>query len=72
MPTGYGKGGRMDDRKLTVYNGRGAFKKSPPQIILQGNWLEQAGFSAGDKITVKCQQGQLIITKNGKRADSTE
>ena len=36
--------GRMDDRKLNVYNGRGAFKKSPPQILLQGNWLEQVGF----------------------------
>ena len=62
----------MDDRKLTVYNGRGAFKKSPPQILLQGNWLEQAGFSAGDKITVKCQQGQLIITKNETRTDTEE
>ena len=69
MPTGSGEGGRMDDRKLTVYNGRGAFKKSPPQILLQGNWLEQAGFSTGDKITVKCQQGQLIITKNEPSAE---
>ena len=69
MPTGSGEGGRMDDRKLTVYNGRGAFKKSPPQILLQGNWLEQAGFYAGDKITVKCQQGQLIITKNELSAE---
>ena len=69
MPTGSGEGGRMDDRKLTVYNGRGAFKKSPPQILLQGNWLEQAGFFAGDKITVKCQQGQLIITKNELSAE---
>ena len=66
------RGRRMDDRKLTVYNGRGAFKKSPPQILLQGNWLEQAGFSAGDKITVKCQQGQLIITKDGTRENSRE
>jgi len=62
----------MDDRKLTVYNRRGAFKKSPPQILLQGNWLEQAGFSVGDKITVKCQQGQLIITKNETRTDTEE
>ena len=49
--------------------GRGAFKKSPPQILLRGKWLEQAGFSAGDKITVKCQQGQLIITKNELSAE---
>ncbi len=60
----------MDDRKLTVYNGRGAFKKSPPQILLQGNWLEQAGFSTGNKITVKCHQGKLVITKDDSRADS--
>jgi toxic protein SymE len=70
MPAGSGEGGRMDDRKLTVYNGRGAFKKSPPQILLQGNWLEQAGFSAGDKITVKCQQGRLVITKNEPESDT--
>ena len=63
---------RTDVRKLTVCYGRGNYKQAPPQILLQGKWLEQAGFSAGDKITVKCQQGQLIITKNGTRADSTE
>ena len=59
----------MDDRKLTVCNGRGNYKQAPPQIVLQGKWLEQAGFSAGDKITVKCQQGQLIITKNEPSAE---
>ena len=52
----------MHDRKLTVCYGRGNYKQAPPQILLQGIWLERAGFSAGDKITVKCQQGQLIIT----------
>jgi toxic protein SymE len=62
----------MDDRKLTVCNGRGNYKKAPPQIVLQGRWLEQAGFSAGDKITVKCQQGQLTITKNETGNDSEE
>ncbi len=62
----------MDDRKLTVCYGRGNYEQAPPQILLQGKWLEQAGFSAGDKITVKCQQGQLIITKDGTRVDSKE
>ncbi len=62
----------MDDRKLTVCYGRGNYRQAPPQITLQGKWLEQAGFSAGDKITVKCQQGQLIITKEGTRVDSRE
>ena len=62
----------MDDRKLTVCYGRGNYKQAPPQILLQGKWLEQAGFSAGDKITVKCQQGQLVITKDRTRADLRE
>ena len=59
----------MNDRKLTVCYGRGNYKQAPSQILLQGKWLEQAGFSAGDKITVKCWQGQLIITKNELSAE---
>ena len=62
----------MDDRKLTVCYGCGNYKQDPPQILLQGKWLEQAGFSAGDKIIVKCQQGQFIITGDGTRVDSRE
>ena len=62
------KGRRTDVRKLTVCYGRGNYKQAPPQILLQ----EQAGFSAGDKIAVKCQQGQFIITKDGTRADSRD
>ncbi len=62
----------MNDRKLTVYNGRGDFKKAPPQIVLQGKWLEQTGFSAGDKIIVKCQQGRLVITKDKTESVSAE
>ena len=59
----------MYDRKLTVYYSHGAFKKATSQILLQGKWLEQAGFSAGDKITLKCQQGQLVITKDEPEPD---
>ena len=60
----------MKERKMTVYKGRGAFKEAPPQILLQGRWLERAGFNAGDKITVNCQQGRLIITKNEPETDT--
>lgn len=60
----------MEERKLTVYNGRGAFKEASPQILLQGKWLERAGFSAGDKITVDCQQGRLVITKDKPKEDT--
>ena len=61
---------KMEERKLTVHYGCGAFKKAPPQILLQGKWLERAGFSTGDKITVNCQMGQLIITKDDSEADN--
>ena len=61
---------KMEERKLTVRYGCGVFKNAPPQILLQGKWLERAGFSIGDKITVSCQMGQLIITKDEPEADS--
>lgn len=54
----------MIDRKLTVCYGRGNYQQAPPQIVLQGKWLEQAGFTPGDKITVGCQEGRLTITKD--------
>lgn len=54
----------MEERKLIVYYGYGAFKKIVATGFLQRKWLEQVGFSEGDKITMKCQQGQLIITKD--------
>lgn len=37
--------------------------------LLQGKWLEWSGFSAGDKITVDCQRGRLVITKDEPEAD---
>lgn len=59
----------MEERRLTVYNGRGSFKEALPQILLQGKWLERAGYNAGDKITVDCQQGRLVITKDESQTD---
>lgn len=57
----------MKERKMTVYKGRGAFKEAPPQILLQGRWLEQAGFNAGDKITVDCRQGSLSLQRTSRK-----
>ena len=54
----------MEKRKLKVYYGRGDYKEMPPQILLQGQWLKRFGFLPGDKITVECKTGQLIITKD--------
>lgn len=60
----------MEERRLTVYNRRGAFKEAPPQILLQGRWLKRAGFNAGNKITANCQQGRLFIIKDGPETDT--
>lgn len=53
----------MSKRELTVYSGGGTYRNPFPQIILQGQWLKSLGFSAGDKITVICNQDQIIIEK---------
>ena len=60
----------MEERRMTVYKGRGAYIEAPPQILLQGKWLERTGFNAGGKITVACQQGWLVITKDKPEADT--
>ncbi|WDD97166.1 SymE family type I addiction module toxin [Thalassomonas actiniarum] len=36
--------------------------KLEPCIVLQGKWLEQAGFSIGEKVTVTVNKGELAIT----------
>ncbi|MCI9428452.1 SymE family type I addiction module toxin [Lachnospiraceae bacterium 66-29] len=53
----------MNKRTLTVYAGSGKGCSYISQIILQGKWLEALGFSIGDKITVDCQQGRIVIEK---------
>ncbi len=53
----------MSKRTLTVYAGSGKGYSYISQIILQGKWLEALGFSIGDKITVDCQQGRIVIEK---------
>ena len=43
---------------MTVYKGRGAYIEAPPQILLQGKWLERAGFNARIKL-------QWTASRNG-------
>jgi len=33
------------------------------RIRLKGKWLEEAGFSPGDRVTVKVEQKKLVIEK---------
>lgn len=54
----------MKNREMRVYRSRRDIKNvENPLIILQGKWLYDAGFSVGDKLTVICQDGKLIVEK---------
>lgn len=53
----------MAERKLTVYKGTTKDYEPIPRISLQGQWLEELGFSIGDKLTIICQKGELVISK---------
>lgn len=33
-----------------------------PCIILQGKWLADLGFTAGDYLSIDCKENQIIIT----------
>lgn len=45
-------------RKYSIRVGRRV-----PRIILQGDWLREAGFDIADDITVCCKKGKLTIKK---------
>ena len=38
-----------------------------PCIILRGKWLRKAGFSKGKKVSIRVNQGEMVIT--AKQAD---
>lgn len=48
-------------RKYSISVGRRV-----PKIILQGDWLREAGFDIADRITVRCHKGKLTIRKQNE------
>lgn len=60
----------MERRKLKVYYRRGRNYRRQPQIILKGLWLERKGFSVGDRLTVDCQPGRVVVTREGADPDN--
>ena len=42
----------------------GAGGADVPQIIIQGNWVEQWGFEIGCSVSVECYQNKLVILKD--------
>lgn len=56
-------------RNLKVYSRSGYRYEPIPTIILSGKWLESAGYSIGEYISVKCEDGKLIIEPDAERAE---
>ena len=50
---------RMKAHSFTTRSGR-----TVPQIILQGNWVEQWGFEIGCNVSIECYQNKLVILKD--------
>lgn len=59
-------------RELKVCAQSGYHYNSVPAIRLMGQWLEAAGFHIGDPVLVKCEDGQLIISRDTARAELIE
>ncbi len=52
------------DRTLKVYETSGYKYQQTPTIMLRGKWLEQFGFAIGDRLTVHCEKGTLVVMKD--------
>lgn len=39
-------------------------KSLKPKLILSGDWMNEAGFTIGEKVTVQVMDNKLIITKD--------
>lgn len=54
----------MRDKKkhnLKVYGQSGYKYKETPTIILKGQWLNEAGFEIGKRVTLECDRGTIVI-----------
>lgn len=59
-------------RNMKVCGQSGYKYETVPVITLKGKWLEELGFHLGDYVQVKCENGQLIITPDVKKAQEQE
>lgn len=68
----------MQKRNLKVYYSHHSIKdnnslyvrtieRTVPQIRLQGVWLEELGFNAGDQIEVTCEDGKITIVNTSNK-----
>ena len=46
-----------------AYRIRTGSASSKPALLLQGQWLHKAGFSAGSHAVVRVEQGRIVIQR---------
>ena len=59
-----GSGYTVATRRMKAYSFTAKSGKGVPQIILQGNWVEQWGFEIGCSVSMECYQNKLVILKD--------
>lgn len=55
-------------RNIKIYGMSGYKYKATPAIMMKGKWLKELGFDIGGYISVKCENGRLLITPDAERA----
>ena len=53
----------MRSKELKIYTGNGTNYAPIPKIILQGKWLDNIGFSIGEKVSVSFEENKIVIEK---------
>lgn len=61
-----------ETRSIKVYRSSGYQYRETPTIMLKGQWLKELGFDIGDYISVSCENGKIIITRDVERAELEE
>ena len=62
----------MKNRNLKVVAQSGYKYRETPTITLKGLWVSEAGFQIGDYVSVRCEDGRLIIEPDEERVKVIE
>ena len=58
---------KKNQRSVKIYGTSGYRYRATPTIMLKGQWLSELGFEIGDYISVSCEDGKIVITKDVER-----
>ncbi len=57
----------IKDRSIKVYGQSGYKYQETPTIVLKGKWLGEYGFYVGEYVSIRCEEGKLLITLDKER-----